>query len=251
MQPSEAELKRIFPGDSEMAQRMRAFDWSKTAAGPVATWPQSLRTAISISLRARYPMFVWWGRQRVNFYNDAYIPVLGKRHPAVLGLPGHQVWEEIWDQLGAQSEQVLNEGRAVWCDQTLLVMERNGFTEETYFTYSYSPISDDDGNTNGLLCVCSEETQRVLSQRRLQTLRALGEAATAKSPQEACAIAAGLLADYAHDLPFVLLYLRDSSGQRADLAGTSGLVSGAEAAPAVIELGPHHASWPLDRVTAA
>lgn len=249
MQTSKGELERLFPGDGEMACRMREFDWSKTDVGPVQYWPQSLKTAIGIMLNSRYPMFVWWGRHRTNFYNDAYIPVLGKRHPQVLGLRAQQVWHEIWDQLGTQSELVLTQSKAVWCDQVMLIMERNGFTEETYFTYSYSPIADDDGNTQGVLCVCSEDTARVLSQRRLHMLRALGVATTtARTAQSACEIAAALLADYPRDLPFALLYLLDDDGKHASLAGKAGLPAGSAAAPVSIALENGETWWPLQQV---
>jgi diguanylate cyclase (GGDEF)-like protein/PAS domain S-box-containing protein len=251
MHASKAELKRIFPGDSEMAQRMREFDWAQTVVGPVQYWPQSLKTALGMMLNSRYPMFVWWGEQRTNFYNDAYIPVLGKRHPEALGLPASQVWHEIWDQLGAQSAQVLTEAEAIWCDQVLLVMERNGFTEETYFTYSYSPIPDDSGNTGGVLCVCSEETQRVLSQRRLHTLQALGETATARTAQAACSMAAATLANYPQDLPFVLLYLLGDDVRNARLAGCTCLNSESAATPDCIEIGSAEAAWPLHQCIAS
>ena len=250
MQSSKAELERVFPGDSEMAQRMRAYDWSTSPIGAINYWPQSLKTAIGIMLNSRYPMFVWWGHARTNFYNDAYIPVLGKRHPMVLGMPAQQVWHEIWNQLGPQSEQVLLENKAVWCDQVLLVMSRNGFTEETYFTYSYSRIPDDDGNTGGVLCVCSEDTQRVLSQRRLQALRALGEAVTAQTAPAACEYAAATLAEHRHDLPFALFYLLDGEGEEAQLVAASGITTESRAAPARISLADN-TSWPLHKVAAS
>jgi hypothetical protein len=134
-----------------------------------------LKTAVNIMLNSRYPMFVWWGDELINFYNDAYSLVLGKRHPTALGISAREVWADIWDVVGPQAESVLREGRATWNDEVLLVMERNNFTEETYFTWSYSPLTNDNGKVNGVFCACTEETVKVVGKRRLKTLRDLGE----------------------------------------------------------------------------
>ena len=175
---SEAGPLAFLAGGGEMGARTRAFDWSKTPLGPAAAWPHSLKTAVQIMLNSRYPMFLAWGRRLTFFYNDAYIPVLGQRHPAALGMSAAEVWSEIWSTLGPQAQAVLDGAGASWCEEQLLLMERNQFLEETYFTYSYSPIPDDGGGVGGVFCACTEDTHRVLSQRRLRTLRALAEQAT-------------------------------------------------------------------------
>jgi PAS domain-containing protein len=110
-------------------------------------------------------MFVWWGSELVNLYNDAYVPMLGKRHPQAFGRPAKECWSDIWDVLDPQVEQVLNEGIPTWNERVLLVMERNGYPEDTYFTWSYSPIFAEDGSIGGLFCACSEETARVAAER--------------------------------------------------------------------------------------
>ncbi len=148
-----------------MAARVAALDWSRTPLGPRESWPRSLRIAVGICLSSRFPMFVWWGPERVNIYNDAYVPVLGKRHPDALGRPARDVWADIWSVVGPQSDAVLLRGEATWNERVLLVMERNGYPEETYFTWSYSPIPDDAGGIGGLFCACTEETQHVLAER--------------------------------------------------------------------------------------
>lgn len=107
-----------------MGERIRAFDWSKTPLGPLEGWPQSLLTAVSILLPSRYPMFVWWGPQLINIYNDAYIPMLGTRHPDALGRPASEIWVDVWPVVGPQTDLVLKEGRATWNEDLLLVMER-------------------------------------------------------------------------------------------------------------------------------
>ena len=144
-----------------MAARIAAFDWSRTPLGPMDAWPQSLRVAVGICMNSRFPMFVWWGPQHINIYNDAYVPILGKRHPAALGVPARQTWNDIWSVVGPQAEAVMQRGEATWNERVLLVMERHGYTEDTYFTWSYSPIPDDSGRIGGLFCACTEETQRV------------------------------------------------------------------------------------------
>ncbi|MGH8584799.1 MAG: ATP-binding protein, partial [Gammaproteobacteria bacterium] len=239
-------------GGGEMAQRISAFDWSTTSLGLPKKWPQSLKTAVRIMLNSRYPMFVWWGRELTNFYNDAYVPVLGKRHPAALGQPAAGVWSEIWDTLGPQTEAVLSEGRATWSEELLLVMERNQFLEETYFTYSYSPIPDDEGGVGGVFCACTEDTHRVLSQRRLRTMRDLSARSLsgAKSAGEACEIAAATLAENDKDVPFALIYLVDSDRKTARLAGAAGVEPGAANGPLEVPLAGESGDgvWPLHKV---
>ena len=144
-----------------MPQRIRSFDWSATPLGPIDQWPRSLSVAVGICLASRFPMFVWWGPELINIYNDSYVPFLGKRHPAALGRPARDSWNDIWQTVGPQADAVMQRGEATWNDRVLLVMERNGYSENTYFTWSYSPIPDDAGGIGGLFCACTEETERV------------------------------------------------------------------------------------------
>ena len=151
-------------------QLLLATDWAATSLGPMERWPQALRIAVSICLNSRFPMFVWWGPEAINIYNDAYVPILGQRHPQAFGRPARQTWHEIWDIVGAQHEVVMARGEPTWNERVLLVMERNGFREDTWFTWSYSPIYDDDGSVGGMFCACSEETGRVLAERERDRL---------------------------------------------------------------------------------
>ncbi len=155
---------------SEAGQLLLGTDWSATPLGPLQRWPRSLRIAVSICLNSRFPMFVWWGPQLVNIYNDAYIPILGKRHPAAFGRPALASWHDIWDVLGPQVDEVMRHGRATWNERVLLLMERNGYPEETFFTWSYSPIHDETGAIGGLFCACTEETARVAAERERDRL---------------------------------------------------------------------------------
>jgi signal transduction histidine kinase len=237
----------------EMAERMLAFDWSRTPLGPAEAWPQSLKTAVRILLDSRYPMFVWWGRELINLYNDAYVPVLGKRHPEALGRPAPEIWGDIWSVVGPQAETVLAEGRATWNEERLLLMERFGFTEETYFTFSYSPVPADGGGVGGVFCVCTEDTRRVLGERRLKTLRDLGERSleAAKTIGEACRAAAVTLAENPYDFPFAMIYLLDEEGRQARLAEAVQVAAGAPASPATVRIDGQEDVWGLRRVLEA
>ena len=139
--------------NSEMAARVRAFDWSGTPLGAIGGWPEALRVAVDICLNSRFPMFVWWGPRLINIYNDAYVPMLGKRHPSALGRPARDSWDDIWAVVGPQAEAVMLRGEATWNERVKLVMERKGYAEETYFTWSYSPIKDAAGRIGGLFWI--------------------------------------------------------------------------------------------------
>jgi signal transduction histidine kinase len=143
-----------------------ATDWAATPLGPPQDWPQSLRTAVSICLNSRFPMFVWWGPSLVNIYNEAYVPMLGQRHPAAFGQPAQGAWQDTWDVLAPQVDTVMQRGESTWNERVLLVIDRNGFPENTYFTWSYSPIHDENGAIGGLFCACTEETSREASERQ-------------------------------------------------------------------------------------
>jgi signal transduction histidine kinase len=151
-----------------MPALVRAFDWSQTPLGPMSGWPEALRVAVDICLSSRFPMFVWWGPQLINIYNDAYVPMLGKRHPTALGRPARGSWDDIWDVVGPQAQAVMQRGEATWNERVLLVMERKGFWENTYFTWSYSPIRDESGNIGGLFCAVTEETERIRAEEALR-----------------------------------------------------------------------------------
>lgn len=226
----------LFAGGSEMGDLMRSHDWTKTPLGAIETWPQSLKTAIRIILGSRYPMFIWWGQEMTNLYNDAYIPVLGRRHPTALGRSAGEIWTDIWEIVGPQAEAVLHKGESSWNEELLEIMERNGYSEETYFTFSYSPIGNDDGSVGGVFCACTEDTRRVVDDRRLRTLRKLGaETAEAKTADKACQICTSAFSNNPHDIPFALIYLLDSDRQHARLVSTTGLAVGTPASPAVVD----------------
>ncbi|MGI8636013.1 MAG: PAS domain-containing sensor histidine kinase [Segetibacter sp.] len=162
------ELPPAFLNDGgQMGERIRLMDWNNTAVGNPQSWPQSLRTSINILLNSQFPMFVWWGKDLVTFYNDSYIPVAGEKHPDLLGKSGKEGWAEIWAELEPLVEKVFR-GTSTWSEDLLLNMNRHGYIEETYFTFSYSPIFNDFGSVEGLFCACIETTEKVLATRRIE-----------------------------------------------------------------------------------
>jgi signal transduction histidine kinase len=172
--PAGGALAAVFPGPSEMAARCRAHDWAATPLGPVSGWSQSLRTAAGVVLTSRNPMFLWWGPELVQLYNDAYRPSLGQgdRHPHALGARGREFWTDIWDAIGPQIEWVMAGGEATWHADQHLPIERNGRLEDVWWTYGYSPVRDDAGRIAGTLVICQETTPRVLAERRQEALLA-------------------------------------------------------------------------------
>ncbi len=232
----------------DMRARMASFDWAATPLGPRSEWPASLRYAVEIMLSSRYPMLVWWGPELIQLYNDAYMPVLGQRHPWGLGQPAAICWEDSWPFVGALADAVMIQGLSTWSEQLEMVMTRNGFPEEVYFTVSCSPIRDETGAIAGLFCACTEETERVLADRRLSALAALGErTASAKTIEDACDAAVGVLRSVPRDLPFALLYRLDEARKSARLSGHCGFDPSGAAAQIVLDVGAG-APWPFSSV---
>jgi signal transduction histidine kinase/DNA-binding response OmpR family regulator len=244
------ERSALFAGGGEMGARMRAFDWSSTSLGPVQTWPQSLKTCVRIILTSRQPMFVWWGDELINLYNDAYKSIVGGKHPEALGLPASVVWREIWDQVGPRAHSAMRKNEGTYDEALLLIMERNGYPEETYYTFSYSPVPNDRGGAGGIICANTDDTQRIISARQLSLLRLLAaEIAHARSAEEACQRAARSLEANPKDLPFALLYLHDrTDGQRLTLVATVGMPEGHPAARGHLDILHAAHDWPLAEV---
>jgi PAS domain S-box-containing protein len=209
-----------------MAEIIRNKNWLETPLGDMAEWPVQLKTSVQIILDSRYPMFVWWGKHLINIYNDAYIPVLGNRHPQALGKCASDIWSDIWDVIGPQADIVFQEGRSTWNEDLPLFMRRHGFLEETFFTFSYSPIKNEQGDILGLFCACTEETSQVLKGRRLNTLRRISAVTEeADSVEEVCRLSAEILTDNSFDIPFSLIYLWDRDERNLCLAAQSGFQS--------------------------
>ena len=161
-------------GGGEMGERIRAYPWSKTALDHPQTWPQGLRTALRVLLTTQHPVFIFWGPEHLCFYNDAYSRSIGpEKHPAMLGAPGREWWGEIWTIIGPQIEQVLRGGAATWHENQLVPIIRHGRLQDVYWTYSFGPIDERDApnGVGGVLVICTETTQQVLTERRLAAER--------------------------------------------------------------------------------
>ncbi|MDZ7991362.1 MAG: ATP-binding protein [Nostoc sp. EfeVER01] len=235
-------------GGGEMGARMREYDWSKTSLGPTQQWPQSLKTAVRIVLTCRQPMFVWWGEELINLYNDAYKTIIGGKHPAALGQQASYVWREIWDQVGPRAESAMLKNEGTYDEALLLIMERNGYPEETYYTFSYSPVPNDQGDTGGIICANTEDTQRIISERQLALLRELAaRTADARTFDEACTLSASCLESNPYDLPFAMIYLVDPDKQEVFLAGTCRIEQNHVAVPETVSLDADGV-WPFAEV---
>ncbi|MBD3884660.1 PAS domain S-box protein [Phormidium tenue FACHB-886] len=219
--------EEVFIGGGEMGALMRSVDWSQTALGAVQSWSQSLKTAVRIMLTSRQAMFVWWGEELINLYNDAYRTILGGKHPEALGQPASQVWREIWEQVGPRAESAIRNNEGTYDEALLLIMERNGYPEETYYTFSYSPVPDIEGRTGGIICANTDDTQRIIGERQLALLKELASrTADARTFEAACTLSATCLATNPYDLPFALIYLVEPDEECAVLAGTAAIEPG-------------------------
>ncbi|WP_316238939.1 ATP-binding protein [Bradyrhizobium sp. SZCCHNR1015] len=240
-----AERERLFSGGSELAGLMLRFDWEGTSIGPPEHWPQSLKTAVRIMLTSQQPIWIGWGRELIYLYNDAYKTIIGGKHPWALGRPISAVWHEIWEDIGPLLAKAGGGDQGTYVEAQLLIMERNGFPEETYYTFSYSPIPDDDGSPGGIFCANTDDTQRVISERQLSLLRELANAgAGARSIDQACASCADALAREARDLPFAMIYMTDPDGEAARLQALTGIDRDHPAAQPRLRIQPE-ATWPL------
>jgi PAS domain S-box-containing protein len=233
-----------------MSELVRSFDWSATPLGSPDEWSPALRTTVRILLANRFPQLLWWGPEYISIYNDAYRPILGRKHPWALGKAVRECWSEIWDILKPLIDTPFKGGPATWSDDIELQINRAGFTEETHFTVAYSPVPDEtaSGGIGGVLATVHEITEKVVSQRRITMLRDLGtRAARAQTFEEACGVLATLSA-HTKDIPFALLYVTDDSGKQARLAASCGLDDSGEIGPPVIPLdktGSADTVWPL------
>jgi signal transduction histidine kinase/ActR/RegA family two-component response regulator len=242
-------LEQIFPGDSEMARRMRSFDWSQNPLGPPESWPQNLKTCVRITLTSRHPMFVWWSERLIHLYNDGYAAFLHAKHPKALGLPAPIVWQEVWPELGPRVEFAMHRSEGTYDEALMLILLRKGFPEEMYVTFSYSPVPDDNGGFGGIICPATEETERIIGERQMALLRELGaRTADARTYKEATELAASALQTNPADLPFALIYVVDPERRSAQLVEASGIARGASAAPDAVALDAP-CLWPLDEVS--
>ncbi|WP_440997912.1 EAL domain-containing protein [Arhodomonas sp. SL1] len=213
-------------GGGEMGRRIRELDWSSTPIGAVHTWPQTLRTAIGIMLNSGYPMYIAWGPEFVQFYNDAYAPIFGSKHPQALGRGTAESWGEIWDEVGPMFRGVLETGEPVTVTDHCFVMYRHGYPEDCYFDFSYSALCDEEGIPRGVLVTCAETTEAVLQARRMAMLQGLdGSLHDALSRDVVYSVALESLCGTEAGVPFVLFYEPSGDGTELWLRGHRGCQS--------------------------
>ena len=232
-------------GGGELGELIRAYDWRSTPLGEPETWPQNLKLALRIILNSRQPMWIGWGASLVYFYNDAYRSIVGGKHPWALGHAVSEVWPELWDDISEMLELAMSGRDAIYVEAQPLIMERNGYREETYYTFSFSPVPSDDGSVGGIICANTDDTQRVIGERQLALLRDVAAGATnARSWQEASECCVRALGADDRDLPFALLYLAEPGEADMKLVGASGIDAAHEAAPACLS-SVGSALWPV------
>ena len=215
-------------GGGEMGARIRAKDWSRTSLGPIESWPHSLRTTVSICLASDLPICIIWGPDLVQIYNDGYRVICGEKHPRSMGQNFAECWREAWPVIGDAHDSALA-GDTAFLENQHIFLERHGYVEECFFTFSFSPIRDESGRVVGLFHPVIEMTAKMLGERRTRALREVAaRTANAKTVHEACAFAAQSLSDQELDVPFALMYVFDGVEASARLVASSGIRDSAE-----------------------
>jgi signal transduction histidine kinase/DNA-binding response OmpR family regulator len=204
------QLRTAFERGGQMGRRMLEMDWSGSPLGPPGEWPEELCRAVATMLASRAQIVIFYGPDYCALYNDAYIPTMGSKHPGYIGRPGRQMWAETWGVLEELFDGVLASDESYWATDHPFLLERYGFLEETYFDISYDPIRAADGTARGVFCIVSDTTGRVLGERRVRTLSALG-ARLADAPDQVTLgkQVAEAFTENAADVPFAALYLTD------------------------------------------
>lgn len=223
-------------GGGEMGRLIRSMDWSATPLGSVESWAQSLRTTVSLCLPTSFPMCIAWGPKHVMIYNDGYWPICGGKHPRSMGQNFSECWASAWPVIGEPFARALA-GHASFIENTRMFLDRNGYLEETFFTFSFSPIRDETGGIGGILNPCHETTAEMLSARRVRALRDVAaRTGNAKSVEDVYALTTQTLKDHDLDVPFALIYEQDASGHQARLIGSTGLEPGTKTWPDTLAL---------------
>ncbi len=241
------DLARWLVGGGEMARIIQAKDWSTTPLGPIGRWPQSLRTTVSLVQASLSPISLAWGPGHTQIYNDGYWPICGAKHPRAMGQDFRECWASAFPVIG-EAYATAWSGRSAYLEKRRMFLDRHGFLEETWFTFSFSPITDESGRVGGLFHPVTELTGQMLSERRIQTVRDLAiRAATARTREEALWLAADVLVDANLDVPFAVLYLVDDGATRARRIAVAG-ISPTAAGPELVDLDCTGVPWSLGDV---
>lgn len=205
-----------------MGELIRSYDWSATPLGPPEQWSQSLKTLVRLMLSSRQPIWLSWGPEQTYLYNDPYLSIIGGKHPRALGKPFKQVWREIWDVVGPMADQALQGSEGIYVEEQLLIMERHGYQEETYYTFSYTGVLDDDGSTGGIFCANTDNTLEVVGGRQLELLAEVArKTLDARSIHRVFEGISEAMASNPLDIPFSLFFV-EYDGEEPALLGKSG-----------------------------
>ncbi|HJQ00338.1 MAG TPA: ATP-binding protein [Jatrophihabitans sp.] len=242
----------LFAGPGPVHELLRATDWSRTALGPVDQWPLELTSAIRTVLAADVPMLIWWGPDYVQIYNEAYAVVIGDKHPAGIGQRGEDCWSEVWSQLGPMANAAFSGQGSRHSENLMLLINRSGYEEETYWTFSYSPITAATGEIVGVLVAPSDTTGPVVSRRRLRIIRDLSALSVSvfNTPELICREALQLMSPHRASVPFAAVYLRgDENGgaSHSRLVDGFGVDPASVGLPAVIDQSPEALIEAADR----
>ncbi len=245
----ESKSPDFLSGGGEMGKLIRTKDWSKTALGSPDTWSQSLRTTVSLCIASNFPIAIVWGTHRVQIYNDGYWPITGDMHPTSMGQDFAACWHSAWPVIGQAFEEAFL-GQTRFLENQRIFLDRYGYKEETFFTFSFSPILDESGKVGGLFHPVIELTQQILAERRLKILSTVANhTVKARTADEAIALIVNCLKDFELDIPFLLLYSLAADGKEANLEGSVGVEKDSPLAPAKINLKEQaFKSWPFTQV---
>ncbi|GAB2683801.1 ATP-binding protein [Mucilaginibacter koreensis] len=241
--------EQFLSGGGEMGKLIRSMDWSTTPLGPIEQWPQSLRTSVSLCLSSTFPILIAWGPETIQIYNDSYRPICGEMHPQSMGMNFRECWESALEVVGDKFTRG-QQGEGTYIQDQRMFLERYGYLEEAFMTFSFAPIRDESGNVGGIFHPITETTDKMLSARRTQALRDLGAAiGKAKSVQEIGRTTEEKYQDYVLDVPFMLFYQLNAETGKAHLISSAGLPLGTTLTPAEIDLNEEDPqTWPLHKV---
>ena len=227
--------QEFLSGGGELGERIRQYDWTTTPLGPIDSWPQNLRTCVRIMLTSRQPIWIGWGKELIKLYNDPYKQIVAGKHPWALGSPASKVWREIWKEIEPMLNVVMNKDQGTYVESQLLIMERNGYPEETYYTFSYTPIPGDDGTTAGMICANTDDTDRIITERQLKTLANLGKTLRhSESDQHVISKLVTVLSQNRYDFPFAAFYTCENDV--ATMSGSTLNIGEEKTLPATVDL---------------
>ncbi|SDF44169.1 His Kinase A (phospho-acceptor) domain-containing protein [Mucilaginibacter pineti] len=239
--------EQFLSGGGEMGKLIRTMDWSKTALGPVETWPQSLRTSVSLCLSSTFPILIAWGPETIQIYNDSYRPICGAKHPESMGMNFRICWETALVVVGDAFTRG-QQGEGTYINDQRMFLDRYGYLEEAWMTFSFAPIRDESGGVGGIFHPITETTVKMLSARRTKELRDLGEAiGKVKSLSDIGRVTTELYQDYVLDIPFLMIYQIDHQDGKAKLISNSGLPAGSVMVPLTMDFRntQNNVSWPV------